>query len=60
VQVPAWQLSPCVHALPSLHVVPLGATGFEHVPLAGLHIPATWHWSCAVHVTIAPLVQAPD
>jgi hypothetical protein len=42
-QTPDWQLSPEVQALPSLHVVPLGAFGFEQVPVAGLHVPATWH-----------------
>ncbi len=43
VQVPLWQLSVCVHALPSLHVVPFAAIGFEHWPLDGSHVPATWH-----------------
>jgi hypothetical protein len=43
VQVPAWHVSVCVHALPSLHDVPLAATGFEQTPVPGLHVPATWH-----------------
>ena len=30
VQVPFWQLSLCVQALPSLQLVPLAATGLEH------------------------------
>jgi hypothetical protein len=34
-----------------LHVVPLAAGGFEHVPVLGLHVPATWHWSEAVQTT---------
>ena len=51
--MPVWQLSLCVQASPSEHEVPLGAAGFEHVPVAGLHTPATWHWSLAVHVTPA-------
>jgi hypothetical protein len=42
-QLPPVQTSPVVHALPSLHVVPLFAAGFEHTPFAGLHVPATWH-----------------
>ena len=42
-QAPAWQVSPVVHALPSLQVVPFGAFGFEQVPLAGSQVPATWH-----------------
>jgi hypothetical protein len=40
---PDWQESPCVHAFPSLHVVPFAAVGFEHAPVDGLHVPATWH-----------------
>ncbi len=32
VHTPDWQESLCVHALPSLHVVPFGANGFEHAP----------------------------
>ena len=42
VQTPAWQVSVCVHAFPSLHVVPFVFAGFEH-PVAGLHVPALWH-----------------
>ena len=37
--------------MPSLHAVPLAFAGFEHAPVAGSHVPARWHWSCAVHVT---------
>jgi hypothetical protein len=59
VQVPLWHVSVCVHALPSLHVVPLVALGFEHVPVAGAHVPTTWHWSLAVHVTGLAPVQVP-
>jgi hypothetical protein len=44
-----------VHALPSLHEVPFAATGFEHTPVLGLQVPATWHASLAVHVTPAQL-----
>jgi hypothetical protein len=43
VQVPFWQVSVRVQALLSLHVVPLAAFGFEQTPVAGLHVPATWH-----------------
>src|SRR6185295_15044783 len=49
-QVPDWQLSVCVQALPSLQAVPLGAAGFEQ-PVAGLQVPARWHWSLAAQVT---------
>jgi hypothetical protein len=30
-----------VHGLPSLQLVPAGAAGFEHVPVAMSHTPAT-------------------
>ena len=48
-----------MQALPSSHDVPSAFGGFEHTPLAGLHVPATWHWSCAVHDTELPAVQVP-
>jgi hypothetical protein len=51
VHVPLWQESVCVHAFPSLHVVPFATAGFEHCPVAGLHVPAAWHWSDAVQAT---------
>src|SRR5258706_486367 len=56
---PLWHVSAWVHALPSLQVVPLAAGGLEQVPLAGLHVPATWHWSDAVHVTGFVPLHAP-
>ena len=59
VQAPAWHVSLWVQALPSVHDVPLGALGFEQVPVPGLHTPATWHWSLAVQVTGLAPVQAP-
>jgi hypothetical protein len=59
VQTPAWQVSVCVHALPSLQVVPFAAVGFEHVPVDGLHVPAVWHASPAAHVTGFEPVQTP-
>ena len=40
VHTPAWHESVWVQPLPSLHAVPLAATGLEHVPFAGLHVPA--------------------
>jgi hypothetical protein len=48
-----------VHAFPSLQAVPFVATGFEHVPVAGLHVPTSWHWSEAVHVTPAQRLVPP-
>jgi hypothetical protein len=59
VQVPFWQASVWVHALPSLQVVPLDAVGFEQAPVLGLHVPAVWHWSLAVHVTGFEPAHAP-
>ena len=52
---PLWHVSVCVHALPSLHAVPLASGGLEHSPVAGLHVPTAWHWSLAVHWTAAQL-----
>jgi hypothetical protein len=59
VQTPAWQASFLVQALPSLHATPLGAGGFEHAPVSGMHVPATWHWSLGVHTTGFDPVQTP-
>jgi hypothetical protein len=52
-------VSVCVQAFPSLQAVPFAAFGFEQVPVAGLHVPATWHWSLAVQVTGLPGSQTP-
>jgi hypothetical protein len=52
-------VSPTVHTLESLHVVPFALAGFEHVPVAGLHVPASWHWSLAEHVTGLLPTQTP-
>ena len=46
--------------LPSLQDVPSAAFGLEHVPVAGLQVPATWHWSLAEHTTGFDPVQVPD
>jgi hypothetical protein len=51
VQVPLWHVSVWVHRLPSLQPVPFGLIGFEHSPVAGVQVPASWHWSSAVHTT---------
>ena len=59
-QVPDWQLSLCVQASLSLQDVPSAAFGLEQVPVAGLHVPATWHWSLALHTTGFDPVQVPD
>ncbi|PTL82502.1 hypothetical protein DAT35_16960 [Vitiosangium sp. GDMCC 1.1324] len=59
VQVPAWQVSVRVQALPSLQEEPLGLAGLEQMPVAGLQVPTSWHWSEAVHVTGLLAVQVP-
>src|SRR3989441_7020734 len=43
----------------SLQLVPSGAFGFEHVPVAVLQVPATWHWSSAVQTTGLEPAQVP-
>ncbi len=58
VQVPAWQLSLCVQALPSLQAAPFAFAGFEQVPVLRSQVPARWHWSLAVQTTgFAPLQE---
>src|SRR5205823_6595442 len=52
VQTPFWQVSVCVQALLSLHVLPCGLFGLEHTPVVVSQVPATWHWSRAVQVTV--------
>ena len=56
VHKPLWHVSDCVHALASLHEVPLVFAGFEQIPVAGVHVPTSWHESLAVHTTgLAPV-----
>ena len=57
VQVPVWQVSVWVQAFASLQAVPLVLGGFEQTPVAGLQVPASWHWSLAVQVTGVPATQ---
>ena len=59
VHAPAWQVSVCVHLSPSSHVEPFNLFGFEHCPVAGLHVPASWHWSDAPHTTGLVPVHTP-
>jgi hypothetical protein len=59
VQVPAWQVSVCVHELPSEHELPLALAGFEQTPVAELHDPAVWHWSAAAQATGFAPAQTP-
>jgi len=59
-QMPAWQASACVEGLPSSQEEPLGFAGLEQRPVAGMQVPASWHWSGAAHVTGLAPVQVPD
>ena len=58
-QVPAWQLSACVQAFPSLQTAPSGWLGVEQAPVVVLQVPATWHWSLALHTTGLVPVHVP-
>jgi hypothetical protein len=52
-------VSVCVHALPSLQLLPLVAfVGVEHTPVDGLQVPATLHVA-AVQMTGFPPVHVP-
>jgi hypothetical protein len=42
-----------------VQAVPFDADGLEHAPVAGLQVPATWHWSLAVHTTALEPVHTP-
>ena len=57
---PDWQVSTCVHALPSLHPVPSTLFGWLQAPLLGSQVPASWHWSSAVQTTGLAPVHVPD
>src|SRR5438132_1690791 len=58
-QAPASQVSVCVQAMPSLQGAPLGLAGLLQTPVAGLQVPAEWHWSAAVQATGLAPTQAP-
>src|SRR3989442_93373 len=58
-QTPLSQVSVCVQALASLQAVPLVLAGFEHMPVAGLQVPAAWHWSEAVQTIGLEPMQVP-
>src|SRR5438552_1557773 len=54
-QLPFWQVSLCVQALPSVQAVPLVLfVGTEHAPVAGLQVPGSWHWSAVQTTGFAP------
>jgi hypothetical protein len=56
---PLVHLSPLVQALLSPQAVLSGLFGFEQTPVAASHVPASWHWSLAEHVTGLAPVQTP-
>src|SRR2546422_6696567 len=54
-QLPFWQASVCVQALPSLQAVPLGLfVGAGHTPVAGVQLSVSWHWSAVQTTGFAP------
>ena len=59
VHAPLTHLSVCVQALPSLHVAASALLGVLHLPLAESQLPASWHWSSALHTTGFPPLHAP-
>src|SRR5947207_3168890 len=55
-QLPAPSHASVVHAFPSsVHALPLGFGGFEHEPVDGSQVPATWQSLSGVHTTFAHL-----
>src|SRR5262245_4772080 len=59
VQAPAMHTSAVVQIWPSLQEAPSAFGGFEQIPVAGLHVPGSWHWSCATQLMGAPAVHTP-
>lgn len=49
-----------VQALPSLHAEPFGFAGLEQSPVAGLHVPPSWHWSGATQTVVKVGVHTPE
>jgi hypothetical protein len=47
------------HIFDPLHGVPSGAFGFEHNPVMGSHVPATWQPSLGGHATDGVPLQTP-
>jgi hypothetical protein len=53
-------VSVTVHAFPSLQLAPFVFAGFEQVPVVTSQVPASWHWSDAVHVLAVPAWHVPN
>jgi hypothetical protein len=59
-QVPDWQVSVVVHALPSPQTDPSALGGREHRPVAGSQVPASSHWSVPTQIVwLAPWQTPP-
>jgi hypothetical protein len=59
-QLPAEHVSVCVQAFPSLHDVPLPASGLLQSPVPGSQMPAIWQPSSGMHTTGLEPVQTPS
>jgi hypothetical protein len=59
VQMPFWQVSLMVQALPSLQLVPLVLLVTGHIPVDGTHAPTVMQAVGAGHVTGTPATQTP-
>jgi hypothetical protein len=67
-QVPLWQVSSWVQADLSEQGAPFALVGVEQAPVAGLQVPALWHWLRGEQTTgvlvqdpawhVSPVVQA--
>jgi hypothetical protein len=57
---PLLHVSLCVHALPSSQALPVILGGLEQMPVAGLHVPASWHCDSGVQVVGVPAMQVPS
>ena len=60
VQIPEPHRSFSLHALPSSQTVPSASGGLEHIPVATLQTPTSWHWSRAVQTMGSPGSQLPS
>src|SRR5262249_20315210 len=58
-QPPAWHVSLCVQALPSLHTAPFSLATATHRPVCGSHVFETWHVSGGGQTTGRPPLHTP-
>ena len=57
--LPAAQASPLVQSLPSSQLAPFGLAGLLHMPVCGLHTPASWQASSASQALLLAGSQLP-